>query len=198
MNKKKLFNCKIRHSCDGMNNTFAEKINGIQQYLSCLLAKEIKLDPHTMSSDPNISYFQRNIEFICKACQKQSMLSASEYGQSCRTAERINKLIENQEFGVISLIDDEFCRYCHPDASPSFGLKIDYANGKTHIVPKISEDDIDLLADFFSEDEYHNVGRIGRITRVPIQLYAKRIKGLLGIYDEKEEFIVPQFPGVVD
>ena len=123
------------------------------------------------------------VEYVCPVCGSKTLYPNPGNSEilyfiglelvACRQkAKKITKV-------KIVLDESQFCRKCKPDVKlPQLCLTIHYPDQTKHSVCKISEEDLDLISEFFAGSDKH---KLDNDAEIPLKDYIKRLEELLGI-----------------
>ena len=120
-------------------------------------------------------------EYVCPKCAEKSLYTKglayvleSDIQDSRRQIRTLQTLVDRS----ITLDESEFCRKCSPEIKdPRLILKINFDDGKSNIVTKVTPNDLLLLNEFFLGKRVHDAGQDAE---TPLKDCLPRLRELLG------------------
>jgi hypothetical protein len=127
------------------------------------------------------------VEYVCPSCTRRTVyeqqlapLVEFEVPACRREFEQVSALLGN----VAHLDESQFCRACRPDIEqPELLLTLRYADGQTHDVSGVTQEDVRLLAEFLSGSRGH---KSFNDAQTPLKDKLPRLEDLLGVKVQHE------------
>ena len=122
-------------------------------------------------------------EYVCPVCGSKTLYANKDNSDIPQFIERDLASCRQiaKSITKVKVVPDEsqFCRKCKPNVKkPQLCLTIHYPDQSKHSACKISEEDMNLLSEFFSGSDKH---KLDNDEELPLKDYIKRLEELLGI-----------------